>query len=640
MDHAQVQSGGSPYEIVTPYSDTQVGSLKYAQNADIMWVTHGSYPLKKLSRTGHTSWTLTSADLKWGPFLDTNTTSTTLQPSATTGSITLTASSATFQSGHVGSVWSLLGGYVEVTAYTDSTHVTATVKETLSGTGTTTDWAEGAFSDVQGYPTCVVLFEQRLYLGGTSENPQTVWASKVGDYDDFHAGTSDDDSFSYTIGSDEVNAIRWMSSGKVVVPGTFGGGFSLAGSSDGPITPSNVTVKRETTYGSSDIQPVKIGNFVYYVQRNGTTVREFAYNWEIDEYDATDMTLLADHIAGDSGIKEMAYQQSPYNILWCVRKDGQIATLTRQIKQQVVGWGRRKTDGKFESICVLPGDGEDDQVWVIVNRTIGGATKRYVEYFKPFTQGEIEDEFHVDCGLSQDSEVAITGATQANPVVITATAHGFSNGDTVIIRNVGGMTELNYHKFLVANKTTNTFEITDADGVDIDGTSYTAYTSSGEVRKCTQTLSGLSHLEGKTLSILGDGAVFPQETVSSGSITIDYKAGEIHAGLPYTCKLVTLRSNAGSQQGTAQGKIKRIHKAMVRLYRTVGCSVGNEDRTDVIAFRTPSDDMDVRIDYFSGDKEVVFPGDYDSDGYVVVEQSNPLPVCVLSATLFMRTYEG
>jgi len=208
MNGGQILDGGSPYEISTPYQESELFELQFAQEADVMWIVHPNHKPRKLSRTGHTAWTLSEVEFINGPYLPDNTTSTTITPSATTGSITLTASSNIFQPQHVGALWRIKTGYVKITAYTSGTQVSADVKSELADTLDTTDWAEGA--DYRGWPNCVTLYEQRLFFANTKTDPQTVWGSKTGKYDDFTSGANDDDALEYTIGSEQVNAILWM----------------------------------------------------------------------------------------------------------------------------------------------------------------------------------------------------------------------------------------------------------------------------------------------------------------------------------------------------------------------------------------------------------------------------------------------
>ena len=332
-----------------------------------------------------------------------------------------------------------------------------------------------------------------------------------------------------------------------------------------------------------------------------------------------------------------------------MRDDGELACLTRQVDQEVIGWTRQIIGGSFgggdavvDSVAVIPGDGGDDEVWVIVKRTVDGSTVRYVEYFKPFDFGdEQEDAFFVDSGLTLDSPKTITAITKADPGVVTAAAHGFSDDDIVVIRGVVGMTEVNKVKYKVANKTTDTFELTDADtGDDIDTSAYTAYISGGEVRKCVTSLSGLDHLEGETVDVLIDGAVSPSQAVSSGAITITDPAnggGEIHAGLNYVSTVKTVRLEAGSQIGASLSKLKRISKAFVMVYESIGMNVGNENSTDEVNFRDAEDDMDEAIPLYTGWKEMFIPSSWDRDGYLIINQDEPLPLNILAIVIYVTT---
>jgi hypothetical protein len=634
-DNGQITDSGSAVEIATPYLEAELFDVQFAQSADTLYLAHPNHAPRKLTRSSHTSWTLTTVDFFRGPMLDTNSTTTTMSVDSNTGNdITITASAAYFDEDMVGALFRIKDGYVKLDTYTDTTHMKGDVQENADGSagdlntsGAETDWAEGAWSDYRGYPSCVTFYEQRLFFANTKHQPQTVWGSVSNDYENFETGAEDDDSLNYTIGSGQVNAIKWMMPGKVMAIGTAGGSFTLSSGSDAqPLTPSNVVVRRDVTYGSDDIVPVQIGNFVYFVQRNSRTLREFGYSFEVDAYQALDMTLLAEQIT-EGGIEQMEYQQSPNNVLWCVTGEGNLACLTRQIPQKVIGWSEVKTDGDYESVAVIPAD-EEDEVWTIVNRTIDGSTVRYIEYFKPFEiPSEQEDCFYVDCGLSLDSPYSISSITQADPAVVTtSSAHGLSNGDTVIIRGVEGMTEVNKKRYLAASVTSDTFELQTLAGDDVDSSSYVAYSSGGEVRKCVETVSGLSHLEGETVSVLADGAVHPDVTVTSGAISLNWKAGEIHAGLPYDSILKTLRLEGGSQMGSSQAVVKRITDVTVRMYRSLGCTVGTEDSQDIIPFRSMGDSLDEPTPLYTGDKKILMPNGYDKEGQIYIKQAQPLPL--------------
>jgi hypothetical protein len=296
-----------------------------------------------------------------------------------------------------------------------------------------------------------------------------------------------------------------------------------------------------------------------------------------------------------------------------------------------------------ESVTVIPSaDGARDDVWMVVKRYINGAVVRQVEYMTKFFEDSDpqEDAFFVDCGLSLDSEVTISGATVADPVVITATSHGFSDGDKVLIRNVVGMTEINDTTFLVANKTANTFELTDLEGNDIDGSAYTAYSSAGGVWEMVSSVSGLSHLEGETVSILADGAVQVDQVVASAALTISPKAAVIHVGFGYNSDGQMLRLEAGAADGTAMGKYQRIHRVGMMVHRSLGLSIGT-DLADLttLTFRTAADKMTRAPALLSSIISEELEANYEMGNRVAWRQSQPLPSTILAVMPQMLTQD-
>ena len=356
----------------------------------------------------------------------------------------------------------------------------------------------------------------------------------------------------------------------------------------------------------------------------------------------------------------------------------------------------------------------------MMNRYVNGATVRHIEVMKPFwaQTKDPEDAFFVDSGLSLDTPITITGltaadpavvtatshgiadgseirmtdikgtteankvpyrmgqgatntfelfsntkiaaqmsaATRANPVVITAVAHGLANTDEIMIRNVVGMTQLNGKGFTVANKTANTFQLSGINGTgysaytsagDIhhaidtsDTDNFTAYVSGGKVRVRASTLSGLSHLEGETVQILTEGSVHPSKIVASGAITLNYSTSKAHVGLAYTSDMQTLRPDAGAKDGTSQGKINRIHRVIFRLHQALGGFAGPDSTNlDELIFRTSSSQMDSPVALYNGDVEVEWNGEYSADNHIFFRQTQPLPVTILAVMPQMNTQD-
>ena len=683
-DKGQVQSGGSAVEISTPYLEAELFDLKFAQSADVLYICHPNHEVEKLSRTSHTSWTLADVDFTKGPMQDANTTTTTLNPGATavgTG-VSLAASATTginsgsgFQSTDVGRFVFLHGGYAKITGVTDTTNATIEILTTLSASTATENWRLGAFSDTTGHPSCVTFFEQRLVFAGTTNQPQTVFFSKSGDYENMDAnigGTiADSDAIIYTIASNQVNAIRFMTATRTLIIGTAGGEFSVSGGgADVAITPTNILIKKQSNHGAANLDALAVGNVTLFMQRARRKMRELAYNFDVDGYIAPDMTILAEHIT-EGGITQMAYQQEPNQIIWLVRGDGELIGFTYQREQQVTAWHRHIFGGKFGEATITVTDFANiaDNTKIVLTKSDGTSTT-----FNSATSAT-SGKFHTTSSNNQtatnlktliDADSDFTATVSTNTVTIKETAPqatGFltmTTGDTTRLAStdegkaicesvaVIPTDDTEYEVYIIMKRTINgstkryievlnTFDFTETDNTTFNFLdSQLDYNGSA-----VTTISGLSHLEGQTVAILADGATHANKIVSSGEISLDRSATKVKVGLAYTSLLQTMRIDAGARDGTSQSKTKRIYEITIRLFESVGVEVGPDlNNLERIPFRSSANAMNQSITPFTGDKEVEFRGNYETDGFVFVRQTQPLPLTILSLYPRLVTNDG
>jgi hypothetical protein len=673
------------FELTTPYTTAQLFDLKFAQSADVMYITHPEHEVEKLSRTGHTSWTLTDVDFTKGPMQDANTTDTTLNPgqSAVGTGIALVASATTginggsgFQSTDVGRFVFLNAGYAKITAVADTTNATITIITALDSASATADWRLGAFSDTTGHPSCVTFFEQRLVFAGTTDQPQTIFFSKSGDYENMDAnigGTvADDDAIIYTIASNQVNAIRFMTATRTLIIGTAGGEFTVSGGgTDSAITPTNILIKKQSNHGSANVDAISVGNATLFLQRAKRKIRELAYNFDVDGYIAPDMTILAEHVT-EGGVTQIAYQQEPNQIVYAVRGDGELVGLTYQREQQVTAWHRHIFGGRFGNATITVTDYANiaDGTRIVLTKADGTTTT-----FTSATSSTT-GKFHTTTSNNQsatnlktliDADSDFTATVSSNVVTITETSPlstGFltvtslddsvrlakTNEGKAVCESVAVIPtdDTEYEVYVIVKRTINgatrrfveVLNVFDFDQTDNTSFNFldSALSYSGSA---ASTISGLDHLEGQTVSILADGATHPDKTVSSGSVTLDRSALNVKVGLAYTSLLQTMRLNAGSQNGTSQGKTKRIYDITVRMFETIGVEVGpNLNDMERIPFRSSADLMDEGIPPFTGDKEVEFRGNYETDGFIFVRQRQPLPFTILSLYPRLTTNDG
>ena len=730
-DDGQITSGGSTYEISTPYTTAQLFNLKFAQSADVMYICNENHSVRKLSRTGHTSWTLTEVEFTDGPYLDSNTTSTTMTPSGTSGNITITASASAFVSTDVNRLISFNSGYAKITGFNSATSVAATTKKDFTNTNAITNWKLGAFSETTGHPSCVSFFEQRLVFSATSQQPQTMFFSKSGDYENMEGGTDDDDAMVYTIASNQVNAIQAMKATRTLIVMTTGGEYAVSsGAAQDAITPTNINIRKQSNYGSSGVDALSIGNATIFLQRAKRKIRELAYNFDTDGYTAPDLTILADHIS-ESGLVDMSYQQEPFSIVWAVRNDGVLAGLTYNRLENVVAWHRHIFGGKSDTgktikqqkisftansttvsttnnTITLSSHGlatGDPVYYYAASNKIGGLSNSKVYYVINVDANTIKLAIS-SSNASAGTAISLTSAptSQAsfiyqgvninNNFIYTAN-HGFKTGDHIFYKNSGtaisGLAE--NVKYYVAKVDDNQIGLftdesrstavnltsahsseqidkilthakvetvacidgdTDEDQVWViinryingatkryvefftpfefnedltafhyldSGLSY----SGGE----TGTLSGLTHLEGEVVDIIGEGSVQNPKTVSSGSITLASSIEEAKVGLLYSSDLQTMRLDEGYTETTLT-KTKRVYDLSVRFQNTVGASVGpSHDNLTAIDFRDSGASMDLPVPLFTGDKAIEFDAGHGTEGLIYVKQPQALPMTIL-----------
>ncbi len=621
-------SGGTAlrvYEIASPYLEADLFQLKFTQNADTLYIWHPDYPERTLTRTSHVAWTLSQVTYIDGPYLPVNTTATTLTPSAFAPGpgVTITASSTTginsgqgFLATDVGRlIWlrqGSIGGYCQITARASTTSITVTIINSLTSTAAKAVWTLGLYSDTTGYPSCGTFYGDRLYRGGCPQVPDRLDGSRVSDYHNMSTtaldGTvTDSHAVSRRLNEDDVQAVRWMrGTGNGLVVGTLEGEWVVSPSRNTEaITPTNIEAKMSTPFGSEDIQPVKAGAALIFVENGGRRFREAQYQYHENLLQSDDMTVLSEHITkGDydpsypsagastvarTGVVEVTYQRKPIPVIWAARRDGVLIGNTFSKTEKVTGWHRHTIGGwadaarlqhaEVESVTAGPSsDGTYDELWMVVNRYINGRTERYNEFLTlPHEQGDPrEDAVYVDSARTY----------RGSPAVI---------------------------------------------------------------------ITGLHHLVGESVQLLVDGAAHPDVTVSpAGTIELDYAASIVHVGYQYNSDGITIPYDVGAEDGTALGKRQRMHRVGFLLYETLGLQVGPLDAPTLragnafhptalfdVPFRTAADVMGQPPPLFTGVKDD-FPwsGDYTTREMICWRFSTTQPGEILAILPKMHTYDG
>jgi hypothetical protein len=334
------------------------------------------------------------------------------------------------------------------------------------------------------YPSCATYFQQRKVFAGSNTNPQTIWMTRPADYKnmDISNPSQASDAIVATVASNQVNAIKWLVPMNNLVILSSGGAWLMVGgaiTSPVAVTPTNTIVVPQNYVGCADLPPIVINYDILYVQVKGSIVRDLAYNFWVNVYTGTDMSVLAQHLFFGHNMERWAYAEQPFYQVWIVRDDGILLSFTYLKEQDVYAWAHHDSFGNsgtdiFESVASIPEQQMSainmDSVYFVVQRTIpginGGNPVKYVERMdgRMFLTNGVSDvtkAWFVDCGLQ--------------------------------------------------------------------------YSGSP-----TTTISGLDHLNGATVSILADGSVQPQQMVVAGAITLQNAARRVTVGLPYQSQLQTL----------------------------------------------------------------------------------------------------
>ena len=490
------------HTIVSPYLEADLPKLNFRQSNDTLYLTHTSYAPRKLVRTGAANWTLstiTFAPEQAGP------TSVSATPQGATGSttyeyrVTAVSDETAEESNVVSTSTSSGNASLSSTNFNRITFTGATgagsyniYKEDnglygfIGATETTTfddeniaadldDTAPKArtpFTGSSNYPGAIGLHEQRSVWGNTINDPLTMWLSQTGQFENMNVSspTRDADAVTIRLVTGRGNEIRHFRSFQDrLFIFTSGAVWSLAPGGDvDAITPASKKLTIEEYLSITSVPPLTIKSTLLMVsgQANlGFEVHSLGYKFETDAYSGSDLTVLARHIFQGFTIKEWAYSERPFRLVAAVRDDGKVLIMTYLKEHQVFAWSvwEAADNGIIESVCSIP-EGQEDILYFIVKRTVNGSDVKYIEHLHTRTFSTIEDAFFVDSGLTLNNPITITSITAANPAVVTAAGHNLSDGDSVKIRNVSNMTELNKDKFIVIEKTTNTFEILDTDG--------------------------------------------------------------------------------------------------------------------------------------------------------------------------------
>jgi hypothetical protein len=519
----------------------------------------------------------------------------------------------------------------------------------------TTDWRLAAWNSTHGYPEHGIIKDQRLICAGNFAEPQTIWALELGNFESgaFNTPTRSTDAFSFAPSTPQINGIDWLVEQNGLNIGTSSGVWKVFSTTDGAITPTDVNIKIDSAVSTLDLGPIIAGNSIITTPRGLTAVSEITSSLEAQGFAPRDISVLAQHLFEDRRIVSWAYAQEPDSIIWCILDDGQLLGLTYLKEYDIWAWHkhtRSSTLIEFKDVAVVPNTNNDnvDDVYFVIKRnrlttleseyySIEKLHQRIVSQTAAFGNsgsGSPYDYRLLDSALILDDPKAITNISKATPTVITSTAHGFSDGDDIRIQQVYSTDSsieaaFNNVVFEVSDKTANTFQIKDSEGAYVGVPSGSFIISGGEARKMVTTISGLDHIpDGRKISVLADGWVETDLTVTSGEVTLADPASFVIAGFPYVSEIETIDLELMFEGGTTQGRKKSLTKADVFFKDTRGAEISATSNPLIIRAISFDDEAtgEDPPDLLTGSKEITLTGHYRKNERIRIRQTEPLPI--------------
>ncbi|BAQ93833.1 putative phage protein p13 [uncultured Mediterranean phage uvMED] len=666
------------YEIPHPYQQAELFDVHYVQSADVMTLVHPNHAPRELRRLSATKWELQTINFASPLASPTGVSVSAYIPSSSSTNtdtyeaheyvVTAVASNLVDESAQSGSAsvqnniyvtgakntisWNAVSGASKYRVYKEQAGIYGFLGETTSTSiidaniapnfSRTPPIYENEFQSTNNFPGAVSYFEQRRVFAGTNNEPQTILMTKSGTESNLSFGLPirDDDRIKFRVAARESNTIRHIVPLTNLLMLTGSAEWRVSSINSDAITPTSISVKPQSYVGANNAQPVIVNNSMVYAASRGGHVRELGYNWQANGFITGDLSLRAPHLFDNLTVTDMALSKAPIPIVWFISSGGKLLGFTYVPEQTIGAWHQHDTDGTFESVAVVS-EGNDDVLYCVVKRTINGATKKYVERLGTRLFNDARDCFFVDCGstyngtnTNTNQTVTISGGTnytRGESVTITANYNLFNAppslddvGDAIVL--ISGS---NYYRCNITATTNQTVATVKLD-VDLPASLRNTGITTYEVAR--NVISGLDHLEGKTVSILADAAVHPQRVVSSGSITLERASSVVHVGLEYESDLQSMPM-ALQTEAFGQGRVKNINHVWLRVLESSGIFAGPSADKLVEAKQRTTEAYGAPPRLKTEDIKIMVTPTWQDNGQLFVRQTDPLPLTVVGMTL-------
>lgn len=544
--------------------------------------------------------------------------------------------------------------------------------------GTSTGGSLGSSS----FPSTTCFHQDRLCFAGSPNYPQQIDGSEIGNFENFAPSVptgstalqvQTNNAFQFTLNSTDENKLQWLkSTSQGLLSASYASEWCVTPSSQATtLSPTNVNAQQTSFFGAADIDAVMAGNAVLYVQRALRKVREMNYFFQIGTYRSSDMTVIAEHITLPT-ITKLAVQKETQPLIWGLRSDGQLVSMTYNRDDVTVeaGWARHQLGGRSDSagsppivtsMATIPDPTNTyDQLWLVTKRFLANSTTNYcIEYMTNFFNDSMPQEqaYQGDCGATFDTPLSITSVVNSGIYSIVNFSPSFQVPPTTLytvrFENIIGLNStvisangisstvnpLNAQKFQAFSTSASAFYLADFNNNPVSLINNSTYGGSGIFRQCVTSVTGAYWLSGETVNVLADGAnINPVVVGSGGSIALPFATGTAQVGYAYNSQGQLLRASMGSAQGSAIGSTRRVNRAAFQLHDVGDFSYGMSFNNLITWNFMQADQLpaDTAIPLFSGMIRDGLEAPYDFENMLCFQQNSMLPGSVVSITTFFE----
>lgn len=511
----------------------------------------------------------------------------------------------------------------------------------LSSNNRSDVWAFGAWSDVNGYPSVVEYYDNRIIYAATRAQPATLWMSVVDDYARFIQSRPivDDDSITATINAKQVNKVTNLVPLDSLMVLTKGIEWLTQGGADNVITPSSISFRPQSSNGTKGLPVHLINKSALYIQDRGNRIRDLLSSVDEEGNAVTvgdDLTVTAEHLFKNRTIVDWTLQVLPSKTVWIALDNGDLLSLTYLKEHQVIGWASHGLGGNglVRRVCCIP-EGDEDRLYLIVERDLGGVATRSLERMASRAYEHVRDSIFLDACISYD------GRNTDETTVVTLIGSAWSVNDIIDLNaNVDLFSADDIgDEVVLAYGETNELRLTITEFVDEQNVKVSPnkdvaagfrFTPTSAWAMAHDTFSGLAHAEGQEVMVLADANVEGPFTVEDEAITIEHHSVVVHVGFGYNSDLETLDLQVSN--GHIRGNAKNIPNIEILVDESRGIFAG-KDANNLTEYkqRDESDNYSTMA-LKTGLAPIDVECDWDKSARVFIRQSYPLPLTILSIT--------